>query len=407
MKITLVGHTISPFRGSEPGNTWNWAWHLSQHVEIEVFAHPHYRKEVEAFLAENPNPRLRVTWVELQGKDPWDQTSERGLRLHYWLWLSEVRGRLRHALEGKKGALIHHVSWGTVSAPPPFTGLGVPVVWGPVGGGQTSPLSFLWFCGREAPGELLRSLRVKALPLLPSWRARVRGYARVFATNRETARLLELVRSDVQLWLDTGIPLGFGSEPTARRPGEEGEFTLLWAGRLEPIKGFPLALEALRHTSFPVRLVVAGQGPMLSRYRKMVAKLGLAERVQFLGRVPHERMGVLFRQADAFLFTSIRDSFGAVVLEAMAFGVPVVVPDHQGVGTFVPESAGIKVPVTTYRQTARAYAQAIDLLAQNPELRLRLAQGAWRYAQQERWDRRVERMLGVYEEVLSDAHRPF
>jgi len=291
MKIALVGHTISPFRGSEPGNTWNWAWHLSQHVEIEVFAHPHYRKEVEAFLAENPNPRLRVTWVELQGKDPWDQTNERGLRLHYWLWLSEVRGRLRHALEGKKGTLIHHVSWSTVSAPPPFTGLDVPVVWGPVGGGQTSPLSFLWFYGREAPGELLRSLRVKALPLLPSWRARVRGYARVFATNRETARLLELVRSDVQLWLDTGIPLGFGSEPTARRPGEEGEFTLLWAGRLEPIKGFPLALEALRLTSFPVRLVVAGQGSMLSRYRKMVAKLGLAERVQFLGRVPYDKDG--------------------------------------------------------------------------------------------------------------------
>jgi glycosyltransferase involved in cell wall biosynthesis len=112
-----------------------------------------------------------------------------------------------------------------------------------------------------------------------------------------------------------------------------------------------------------------------------------------------------FLGAHAFVFTSLRDSFGTVVLEAMAHGLPVVTLDHQGVGTFLPEAAAIKVPVTTPEDTVRLLAEAIDRLAADEALRLRMAQAAWRFAQAERWDRRAERMLALYEEVLSHAHR--
>lgn len=410
MRVYLVGHAISPIRGSEPGNTWNWAWELSQHVPVTVLSHPQYREEVEARLKSTPNPRLRVRWVEVKGVDPWKPgKGERGLRLHYLLWLREVARELRRILdeEGRTGAIVHHVSWGTLSAPPPFTKLGVPVVWGPVGGGQKVPKAFLRYWGKERWKEVLRSWRISLLAAAPWWRRAVRQYDLVLATNRETLVLLqETGVKDVRLFLDSGVPVGFGLDaPPTEVKDSTGPLRVLWAGRLESMKTLPLALEALTQMRANVELWVAGDGPRRSAWEEMAKALGLEQRVHFLGRVPPQEMPNLFKRAQAFLFTSMRDSFGSVVLEAMAFGLPFIVPDHQGVGTFVPDDAGIKVPVTTLAETASGFARALERLALDPDLRLRLAQGAWRYAQEERWDRRAQRMLGLYEEVLSRAHR--
>jgi len=163
-------------------------------------------------------------------------------------------------------------------------------------------------------------------------------------------------------------------------------------------------LKALIQVREPVELWVAGDGPLAREWREEAERLGLGERVRFLGRLPWSEMKEIFEKAHAFLFTSLRDSFGSVVLEAMAYGLPVVTLDHQGVGTFLPPEAAIKVPVREPRDTIGGLAEAIERLAEDEGLRLSMSQAAWRFAQEERWDRRAERMLSLYEEVL-DAHR--
>jgi len=90
-RVILVGHALSPYRGSEPGNAWNWAWYLSHHLPVDLVAFPLYREEVEAFPAQHPNPRLRVHWVTLNGWDPWDLTrGERGIRIYYTFRLGKA-----------------------------------------------------------------------------------------------------------------------------------------------------------------------------------------------------------------------------------------------------------------------------------------------------------------------------
>ncbi len=67
------------------------------------------------------------------------------------------------------------------------------------------------------------------------------------------------------------------------------------------------------------------------------------------------------RDVDAFVFTSLRDSFGTVVLEAMAQALPIVTLNHQGVGVFVPVEAAIKVPATTSATTVAAIAERAEV----------------------------------------------
>ena len=406
MRVLLVGHAISPLRGSEPGNTWNWAWELSKRIEVVVLAHPHYRKEVEGFLAQVPNPNLKVVWVEVEKPwDPWrPQKGERGIRLHYLIWQKRALKLASWLHRESPFNLAHHVSWSSIRTCPALYKMGIPFVWGPAGGGQIAPRAFRHYFGEVWIKETFRSLMSKLLSYDPTWRRKVRNASLILATNKETAHMLEKVGGKAQLFLDCGVRPGFGlSEPPVfgeRRRGEP--FRLLWAGRFEAIKAFPLALEALQRARSHVELWVAGDGPLRRRWTHLVAHMGLSERVKFLGMVPHEEMPTVFREADAFVFTSLRDSFGSVVLEAMAWGLPVIVPDHQGVGTFVPEGAGIKFPVESPGRTVRYLAEAIELVASRPDLREKMARESWSFAQTERWDRRAERMLSLYEKLVTE-----
>jgi glycosyltransferase involved in cell wall biosynthesis len=223
--------------------------------------------------------------------------------------------------------------------------------------------------------------------------------------NRETESLLKRTgATNVRRFLDCGLHEPRYVQNPRAAPAEQ-LCTLLWAGRLEHRKGLRLALEALaRVRHVPVKLLVAGQGPDRGSYEKKVASLGLENTVEFLGPVPYDQMPALFRRADAFLFTSLRDSFGTVALEAMSHALPIVMLDHQGVGTFVPDAAGIKIPVEKPLQVIEGLAAAIEKIANCTPCRLRMGSAALEMANQETWEQRITRMTALYEEVIS-AHR--
>lgn len=408
MKVLIVGHACGPGAGSEPGVTWNLAWRLSGWHQVWVIAHPERKESVERFLARNPNQNLHFVWVKPRVFDPWDpKQGQKWVRLHYWLWQREAF-RVARSLHRQVGFdVTHHVSLMTVSAPPKLWKLPVPFVWGPIGGGQTAPPAFRAYFGKAWPAEAVRALRVRVLPFHPGLRRTVRSAAITLAANRETLRLLESAGAvRARLFMDSGIPADSVSPtPPVRVPNDE--LVLLWAGRLEPIKGLPLALHALAAvTGIRVQLLVAGAGPLRGEWERLTAVLGLRRRVHFLGQVPYAAMRELFQRADAFVFTSLRDSFGSVVLEAMASGLPILALDHQGAGTFVPAEAAIKVPVTEPDATIAALAEGIRRLAESPEERRRMGRAAWACALDQTWDRRAEQFHQLYTQLTGGVAEP-
>jgi len=168
-------------------------------------------------------------------------------------------------------------------------------------------------------------------------------------------------------------------------------------------KRLDLALEAVSLVPRPdVHLLVAGGGEWLERYRAEAAARGIAGRVHFLGSVPHERLPDALRAADLLLLTSDLESFGIVLLEAMACGLPTVSTDPPGVGAVVRAGAtGLMAP----RGDAKAIARAVDaLIERGPRGRREMglagrAECERRYA----WPRLVERLEGVYREALASS----
>lgn len=148
-------------------------------------------------------------------------------------------------------------------------------------------------------------------------------------------------------------------------------------GRLHPNKGFDLLLEALSATA-EVNLRVAGDGPLRSALERLATRLGVKNRVEFLGW--REDVPALMASADLLVCPSLREPLGNVVIEAWSAGLPVVATASDGPAGLVKDGeTGLLVPLPGMNGGGpKALADAIDRLCANPALRARLGQAGRR-----------------------------
>jgi glycosyltransferase involved in cell wall biosynthesis len=135
--------------------------------------------------------------------------------------------------------------------------------------------------------------------------------------------------------------------------------------------------ELLRRGS-PLRLVIAGDGKQRERLKRLAGEQ-LGERVVFAGKVPRDNMYRYYSACDLFVFPGIRESLGMVFLEAQACGLPVVAFDNAGVPEAVQDGrTGFLVPM----YAAKPFADAIERLLKNNDLRQQMSRAAQSYIRQ-------------------------
>jgi phosphatidylinositol alpha-mannosyltransferase len=176
----------------------------------------------------------------------------------------------------------------------------------------------------------------------------------------------------------------------------------LWANRLDPQKGFPVAVRAFARLAGEfedVSLVVAGDG----RDRDAIGLLSERDRsrVVMLGAVPNDDLPPYHAAADAFVAPALgQESFGIVLVEAMAAGVPVVASDIPGYREVVRDGIdGLLVPP----RDPNALAVALRRVLQEPELSSDLARGGRERAREFSWDVVAPRIEAIYERVIGSG----
>jgi phosphatidylinositol alpha-mannosyltransferase len=180
----------------------------------------------------------------------------------------------------------------------------------------------------------------------------------------------------------------------------DGTPNVLFVGRLEPRKGVLDLLKAhriLRRTGSGNRLLIVGSGPQEREARRYVATRGLQE-VEFLGRVSDAEKAQLFRTVDVFASPATGgESFGIVLLEAMAAGAPIVASDIHGYKGVVRRGReGLLVPPHEPKQLA----QAIARLLGDPDLRAEMAAAGQARAEAFSWPRVAARVEEYYGFVI-------
>jgi phosphatidyl-myo-inositol alpha-mannosyltransferase len=187
--------------------------------------------------------------------------------------------------------------------------------------------------------------------------------------------------------------------PPLERPGEGGP-TILFVGRMEKRKGLKYLIRAMIGVwnHFPdARLLVAGGGPLLEDYKRLVEDNGLPN-VEFAGFVPAKDLPRYYQSCDIFCAPSTgQESFGIVLLEAMAAGKPLVATDIGGYSSVVQHGKeGFLVPP----KDEQALALSLVRLLSDADLRSRMGMAGQSRAALFSWDKVADRVLGYYEDVI-------
>lgn len=183
------------------------------------------------------------------------------------------------------------------------------------------------------------------------------------------------------------------------------EVLILFVGRLEVRKGTKYLIEAFNYLGriyTNMKLIIAGDGPLRKKLEDMVDPT-VKDRVYFLGFVSSYKLPLLYRACDIFVSPAITgESFGIVLLEAMASGRPVVAFDNEGYREVVDD--GVEGFLVANKSVPELI-EKIEILATNSELRFKMGQAGRKKALNYSWPVIAKKVLEYYEEVIKCAEK--
>ncbi len=412
----------SPISGGEATLGWNLTRQLARFHDVWVLSATSNRGGIEAELKRQPVSNMIFHYVDLPG---WMRPLLRfpgGVQLYAYFWQIWAYFAARKLHRQVNFDVFHHITFAN-DWMASYIGALLPVhyVRGPGGGAHRTPEGFLrQYSAGARFWERFRSFGQWVLRKDPIYLRGQRRAGAILLCNREAADAVsKSLRQKVQLFPVNGIssddlrviagegevsPAESAADLSSNRP-----FEVLYAGKLLGLKGVALgirgfALFAERHAD--VRFSLIGDGPERPRLEALILDLGVGNSVILKKWMPRSELLVAMRAADVFLFPSLRDGGGAVVVEAMAAGKPVVCMDLAGPGLHVTENCGIKITPETPGQTVQGIADALERLYQDRDLVRRMGAAA-RQRVEDAYvlDKLGDRLLEIYGIVLSRSPR--
>lgn len=397
-KVLLSAYACMPNHGSEQATGWAYARTLSQNgLEVHCLTLIDGREGIENALANEHFPNLTVHYITLPD---WVNTFYHygliGMYFHYlyWQWQAYKMARQLHREAGFD--LVHHVTWGSIQLGSFMYKLGIPFVFGPVGGGQRAPNVLKRYFGPYWSREWMRNWISQVLQYTnPGFYKAVAMADRLIVANQDTYALARRLRPHrpIERMCDMGLETSFmPREPIRRTTRETEPLQLLWVGRLLPRKALELTLQALGQVNaeLPITLtIVGGKGEMAKYVPHYLERYGIGGRVHWVGHVSFQEVKAYYQQSDVFFFTSLRDTGPHQLLEAMAYSLPIVTLNLHGQAELVNETTGIQIPVTTEAQVVAGLARAIEWMYTHPTERLAMGQAGHAFAQTQLWATKI------------------
>lgn len=411
--VLLSAYACLPNHGSEEGNGWHSAILLSENgFSIHCLTKQQGRAAIEPVLDGDTFPNLTMHYVDLPNwVEAFCHKGLVGMYFHYLYWQWQAYQLARRLNQVHAFDMVHHITYGSIQLGSFMYKLGIPFIFGPVGGGQRAPRGFKRYFGAYWSREWMRDGMSTVLQYLnPGFYRSVKQADRVIVTNLDTfalARKLRPKRPIDRVW-DGGLSAAFiPAHPSQRQPTPAEPLKLLWVGRLLPRKALELTIQALSRVSpaVPVTLtIVGGKGEMAEHVPHYIEQYGVADRVNWVGHVSYTEVTRFYAESEVFFFTSLRDSCPHQLLEAMAYSLPVITLNLHGQAELVSDETGIRVPVENEEQVVTELARAVEWMYEHPDERLAMGRAGCTFAQSQEWSVKIRTFIDeLYPAVLQTA----
>lgn len=371
-RILYIAMSCGPNRGSEDAIGWNLPLAMSRRGnDVFVLTRADKREEIETYLAAHPDERgpeyLYEAQTPLELKMNGPLVSAKAVS-----WCRRVSGKLLGIVKTCKIEVVHQITpleYRSVVDVREICNAGgrhVVTVIGSMGGAGAPGGNLSEELGGKSPFEVVRAAANRVTLASNDYMRRLRAFdVRLFA-NVETRNALLCCGASESDEVVTDIGCWSQAITNTERFPKEGPIRILSIGRLVKIKGIGLLLEACsRLGDLNYELRIYGDGSEKDTLAARIEELDLASKVSLMGVVDHSEISACYEWADFFVFPSIRDCSGAVLIESLLHGVPVMAFRQFGAANVITGKCGSLVDP---EQGAEGLAEAIALWVRAPSL---------------------------------------
>lgn len=278
-------------------------------------------------------------------------------------------------------------------------GIGVPFVIGPLNGGVPWPAEFVHLRAREK--EWMGMFR-NVPKLLPGYRSTRKHASALICAARSVWNEMPRQYHEKCVFLPENAidPARF---PVVERKRDNGPLRVSFVGRLVPLKGVDMLVEAAAPLARAgkLRLDIIGDGPERAALQELARREHAEHGIHLDGWVKHEELSGVLGQGDVFAFPSVREFGGGVLLEAMALGLVPIVVDWGGPPELVPSECGFVIPMGPRESIVQALRVQLDKLCSHREGLNAMSQNAVRHARNfYTWEAKALQIREIYRWVL-------
>ncbi|MEG4251023.1 glycosyltransferase family 4 protein [Microcoleus sp. Pol10D4] len=327
-----------------------------------------------------------------------------GLLSH--LYTQQMQRRIvRRLVSEHQIDIVHEPTPVSATVPSLMFGLGVPVVIGPMNTSVKFPLAFR---SRQNPTiDILIEIGHQCVDFFNRlFPGKIKAETLLVANDRTKQALASGVQGKIIELVENGVDFSVWRSDSSLSRAATGQVHFIFLGRLIDWKAVDLLLEAFTPVVAQTDAVleIIGDGDIRGELEAQTARLGIDSSVGFSGWLSQEQCALKMQQADAMVFPSLREPGGAVVMEAMAVGLPVIATNWGGPADYLNSTCGILVEPTSREVFVKGLTDAMLKLAHSPELRQSMGSaGRERVRQHFDWERKVDRILEIYQQTIDDC----
>jgi glycosyltransferase involved in cell wall biosynthesis len=417
LKVLLVIEQCNPDWVSVPLLAYRYYQEISELADVTLVTHDRNRAALEkcqehrniVYISESRLMNFYYKWVEkvsAQGKINWPLYNTLSFPI-YAEFDRQVYQKFKEPILAGVYDLVHVITPMIPRYPVKLVQFcaRTPLLLGPVNGGVPFPKGFQAVARQE--NVYLNFLRVLGRYLIPGYVQTYQKATKILAGSTYTLEMLRNLFSipdhRIELFYENGITRDFLT-PVVRK-SQEGHVQLLFVGRLVPYKCADVVIEAvgslMPYVRDRVHLTIVGDGSEQPVLEQRAKELGIQNRVHFAGWVNQAQTVDYYRKADVFCFPSIREFGGAVVLEAMACGLPCIVVNNGGIGEYVTEETGFKIEPLSKDYLIQEMKNHIRCLVEDENLRQSMAMHSIDRAKSFEWSEKAKKIVGIYEHMIS------
>ena len=407
LKVLVSAYACSPNKGSEPGMGWNFVTGLSEFHDLHVIVEKRkWQQPINKYLEFHPTLKEKITFHFI------DKKRNKWLRKlwppsYYWYYKNWQKKAYKLALILNKKEnfdIIHQLNMVGYREPGYLWKIKKPFVWGPIGGLENSPWSFLPSLGVNGlifyTARNLINLLQRNFSIRPKQVTRRSKISLIAATPDTQKLILKLWNIKAEVICEVGEEKNIiKTSPKIRVPDNE-PIKIIWNGLHTPRKNLPLLLTALEKVKVPYELHILGNGKMTNKWRKISQNKDIINNCIWYGWVDRQKALDIMSSGHIFCITSISDLTSTVTLEALSCGLPIICLNHCGFAHVVNNNCGVKIPVTTPKEAADGFKEAIERLYFDENLRQNLSEGAMMRAHDFSWKVKIEKLNKIYHNLI-------